>query len=218
MSKQSGTLADDPFSGRQPTSHERLTGLPWDASYHNGPAPWDVGQAQPAIVRLASAGGFAGAVLDVGCGTGEHALMAAGLGLDATGVDAAATAIELATRKAAERNVRARFLVWDALDLTSLGEQFDTVIDSGLFHIFEDDDRARYVESLGRAMQSGGRYCMLCFSDRQPGDWGPRRVTQGEIRANFAEGWRVESIDEVTMDVNISPDGVRAWISTITRV
>ena len=68
MSERSGTLADDPFNGRHPTSHERLTGLPWDASYHDGPAPWDIGRPQPAIVRLVSEGGFAGAVLDAGCG------------------------------------------------------------------------------------------------------------------------------------------------------
>jgi len=57
---------DDPFDGRQPTSHERMTGLPWDASYHHGPAPWDTGRPQSAIVRLASECGFAGPVLDAG--------------------------------------------------------------------------------------------------------------------------------------------------------
>ena len=73
MPEGSGTGAHDPFGGRPPTSHERMTGLPWDASYHDGPAPWDVGRPQPAVVRLASTGGFAGAVLDAGCGTGENA-------------------------------------------------------------------------------------------------------------------------------------------------
>ena len=73
-----------------------MTGLPWDASYHGGPAPWDVGQPQPAIVRLASAGGFAGAVLDAGCGTGENALHVAALGLPVLGVDVAPTALAMA--------------------------------------------------------------------------------------------------------------------------
>ncbi|MCU1255217.1 MAG: putative thiol methyltransferase 2, partial [Candidatus Angelobacter sp.] len=91
MSDQSETHADDPYSGRQPTSHERMTGLPWDASYQQGPAPWDIGQPQPAIVRLASEGGFAGAVLDAGCGTGENALHIARLGLPVLGVDVAET-------------------------------------------------------------------------------------------------------------------------------
>jgi hypothetical protein len=81
LSERSGTLAEDPFGGRRPTSHERLTGLPWDASYRDGPAPWDVGRPQPAIARLASQGGFVGAVLDAGCGTGENALHLASLGL-----------------------------------------------------------------------------------------------------------------------------------------
>jgi hypothetical protein len=39
---------------RHPTSHERRSGQPWDASYRDGPAPWDIGQPQPAITRLAS--------------------------------------------------------------------------------------------------------------------------------------------------------------------
>ena len=67
-------MPDDPFHGRRPTSHERLTGRPWDASYHDGPAPWDAGGPQPAIVRLASDGGFNPTVLDVGCGTGANAV------------------------------------------------------------------------------------------------------------------------------------------------
>ena len=50
LSQRSGTPAEDPFRGRHPTSHERMTGLPWDASYHDGLAPWDIGHPQPAIV------------------------------------------------------------------------------------------------------------------------------------------------------------------------
>lgn len=51
-----------------------MTGLPWDASYQDGPAPWDTGRPQPAVLRLAADGGFAGTLLDAGCGTGENAL------------------------------------------------------------------------------------------------------------------------------------------------
>src|SRR3989440_9417726 len=98
-----GTVTDDPFGGRHPTSHERMTGLPWDASYHDGLAPWDIGQPQPAIVRLASAGGFAGAVLDVGCGSGENTLHVALQGLPVLGVDVAETALAIARKKAEDR-------------------------------------------------------------------------------------------------------------------
>ena len=109
LSARSGTFAEDLFGGRHPTSHERLTGLPWDAWYRDGPAPWDIGQPQPAIMRLASEGGFAGAVLDAGCGTGENALRVASLGLSVLGVDVAETALAIARKKADERGIKVEF-------------------------------------------------------------------------------------------------------------
>jgi cyclopropane fatty-acyl-phospholipid synthase-like methyltransferase len=182
-----------------------------------GTPPWDIGRPQPAFVELARGGDLRGRVLDAGCGTGEHALMAASLGLDATGIDSSPLAIALAEAKARDRGLRVRFLVWDALQLPSLGEQFDTVLDSGLFHVFSDEDRGRYVQSLKSALPDGGRYHMLCFSDRQPGDIGPRRVTQDEIRASFSDGWQVDAIEPATIDITSDPTGVRAWRAAITR-
>jgi len=80
------------------------------------------------------------------------------------------------------------------------------VIDSGLFHVFADEQRARYVESLGAAAAPGGQLLVLCFSDRQPGDDGSRRVTAEEIRAAFADGWRVDEIDETPMITTFAPN------------
>jgi SAM-dependent methyltransferase len=190
-------------------------GEDFDAMYAGTP-PWDIGRPQPAFLELARTGALWGRVLDVGCGTGEHALMAASLG-PATGIDAAPTAIAIAIDKGRDRGLGARFLVGDALELGALGEQFDTVLDCGLFHIFDDDDRPRFVDSLRAAVPAGGRYFMLCFSDRQPGDWGPRRVTEAEIRASFADGWTVDTIQAATIDITIDPDGARAWLVSLTR-
>src|SRR5215470_149644 len=141
----------------------------FDSIYRRGVPPWDIGRPQPAFAELAERGLLAGRVLDVGCGTGEHALMAAALGLEATGVDTSLRAITMARAKAEERGLSVRFLVWDALQLAALGERFDTVLDSGLYHVFDDAARIRYVESLASAMPPGSRYFMLCFSERQPG-------------------------------------------------
>jgi cyclopropane fatty-acyl-phospholipid synthase-like methyltransferase len=190
----------------------------FDASYASEtPPPWDIGRPQPAFDRLAKAGHLVGSVLDAGCGTGEHALLAASLGHQTVGVDLSAKAIELAMAKAAERGVNARFLVADALRLIDLRELFDTVLDCGLFHVLDDADRGRYVDSLAAVIPRGGRYHMLCFSDSQPGDWGPRRVTKDEVRAAFSEGWEVESIEPTVIDVTWGPDGALAWQVAVTR-
>jgi cyclopropane fatty-acyl-phospholipid synthase-like methyltransferase len=180
--------------------------------------PWDIGRPQTPFVALAQAGELRGRILDIGCGTGEHALMAASLGLDATGIDAVPAAIEIAKRKAQERGLSARFLVYNALDLRSLGEQFDTVLDMGLFHVFDDTDRAAYVESLKAVTQPGARYFMACFSDHQPGEDGPRRVTEQEIRQSFNRGWQIDGIEAAQLESNVHPDRISAWLARITRI
>jgi cyclopropane fatty-acyl-phospholipid synthase-like methyltransferase len=145
--------------------------------------------------------------------------MAAARGLEATGIDVVPRAIDLAQRKAHDRGLEARFLVWDALELPDLGEQFHTVLDSGLFHVFDDEDRGRFVVSLRAVMPAGARYYMLCFSDRQPGTWGPRRVSQSEIREAFGSpDWRIDAIDAATMETNMDAIGVRAWRASVTRL
>lgn len=182
------------------------------------PPPWDIGHPQPAFRALADAGVLHGRVLDVGCGTGEHALMAASRGLAATGVDLASAALRRADEKARERGLPVRFLRHDARQLADLDQTFDTVLDCGLFHIFSDTDRAAYVESLRSVLAPGGRYFMLGFSDQQPGDWGPHRLKREEITDAFARGWQIDSLDPATIEVTTEPDGIRAWLLTATRV
>ena len=192
----------------------------WDESYTGStPAPWDIGRPQPAFVRLADEGLLRGRLLDSGCGTGENTLMAAATGAEAVGVDVAAPAIERARTKAAERGVAARFEVADALDLARLGLTFDTIIDSGVLHVFDDDDRARYVSSLASVLEPGGSCYLMCFSDRQPGDWGPRRVRRDELIDAFSDGWTIDSITADTFDVNpvMGTDTVQAWLAVLRR-
>jgi len=184
-------------------------------SAYLGTPPGDIGRPQPAIVRLAETGQITGSVLDVGCGTGENVLYLAEHGYAAAGVDGAPTAIKKARAKAKRRGLNASFEVGDALNLPTPERQFDTLIDSGLFHVFSDDERPRFRESLGRVVRSGGTYFLMCFSDHQPGDWGPRRVTQAEIRAVFGDGWRVNSIEPSVFETNVGE--AQAWLATISR-
>jgi SAM-dependent methyltransferase len=219
MSEGSGTFAGDPFGGRHPTSHERLTGLPWDASYHDGPAPWDIGHPQPAVVRLASQGGFAGAVLDAGCGSGENALHIAALGLPVLGVDVAETALAIARTKAADRGIKVEFVAADAFQLERLGRMFETVLDCGLFHTFDSDERSRYVTSLASVTKRDGSVYVLCFSDKGP-DTGPHPIREEELRAAFnaGNGWNVVAIEPDRLQTRFHDDGATAWFATIKRI
>lgn len=201
----------------------RTHGLPFsgpdgfDTVYQSGAPPWDIGRPQPALQALADAGLIGGRVLDAGCGTGEHALMAAGLGLEVTGIDFAATALRAARGKARARGLRVRFVEGDALDLPALGETFDTVIDCGLFHVLDDDQRSAYVRSLAAVTGPGARYFLLCFNEHVPGDEGPRRIRQDEIRAAFADGWRVDDIEASSITATLGPP-IAAWLAALTRL
>jgi SAM-dependent methyltransferase len=230
----------------------------WDDAYAGSvPPAWDLGQPQPAFVRLAEQGLLTGTVLDVGCGTGEQTLLAASHGADALGVDVSPLALEIARGKAAARGIpaaaggqvgpaaaggqvgpaaaggqvgpaaaggqvgSARFEVADALKLGELGLGFVTIIDSGLFHVFDDENRVRYVTGLASVLRPGGRLYLMCFSDRQPGMFGPRRVSQDELRAAFADGWTIVAIEAEAFALNREAFGIataQAWLATVSRV
>jgi SAM-dependent methyltransferase len=197
-----------------------MTGLPWDASYYDGPAPWDTGQPQPAIVRVAAEGGFTGAVLDAGCGTGENTLHVAALGLPVLGVDVAEKALAMARAKASDRGIEAEFAAADALQLERLGRRFETVLDCGLFHTFSADERPGYVASLASVTAHEATLYVLCFSDDGP-DTGPHPVSREELRAAFdpGHGWKAATIEADRIQTRFHDEaGAPAWFAAIKRI
>ena len=195
----------------------------FDTAYADGGTPtWDLGRPQAAVLRLLEAGAFGppGAeLLDAGCGTGEHALLLAGRGHPVVGVDLAAAAIGRARAKAEARGLAAGFLVHDALDLAALGRTFDAALDVGLFHTLGDEDRPRYAASLAAAVRPGGHALVLCWSDRNPFGFGPRRITRRELRATFraGAGWRVEEIVAEQLETRLPAGEVAAWLARLSR-
>src|SRR6266851_5492861 len=157
-----------------------------------GQAPWDIGKPQKPVIDMADQ--ITGSVLDAGCGTGDTALFLAGRGCKVTGIDFLEVPIQRAQRKATERGLSVTFLVKDALTLKDWSDRFDNVIDSGLFHVFSDDDRRKYVAGLATVLKSGGRLFLICFSDEEPGTQGPRRVSKKELYDAFTQGWDIESL------------------------
>jgi SAM-dependent methyltransferase len=194
----------------------------WDEAYQHNQAPWDIGRPQPAIVHIANNGGLVEPVLDSGCGSGEHALLAASMGLQVKGVDVAQTAIEKARGKARQRGLSAEFIVGDVLALdqiSRLDPPFRTVLDVGCFHTFANADRVLYASSLASVTEPGALVHLLCFSEDTPGTDGPRRVTQGEITATFARDWDIESIEPEVFAVSSLWSGAEpsAWLARMVR-
>jgi cyclopropane fatty-acyl-phospholipid synthase-like methyltransferase len=187
-----------------------------------GPAPWDIGKPQGPFVALADR--VTSPVLDAGCGTGEHALFFASRGLRVIGIDFVPEAIRRARAKAAKRGLAVEFLVKDATALGDWGQRFANVIDCGLFHVFSDDDRRRYVGGLAQVLEPGGRLFLMCFSDKEPGTEGPRRVSRQELYDAFADGWEIESLQPARCEVHpeftectFSEGGPKVWFAIVRR-
>ncbi len=192
-------------------------------SLYQGQPRWEIGRPQAALLDVADQ--VTGSILDSGCGTGENALYFAKRGHKVTGIDFLEEPIHIARQKAIQRSLTVNFLVMDALALAELPELFDTVIDSGLFHVFSDKDRKRYIEGVASVLKPGGRFYLLCFSDEEPGTAGPRRITEKEIRETFAEGWQIDRIERSRYEVRPDPNdasfndgGPRAWFVVVRKV
>jgi len=188
----------------------------FDSAYNTGTPPWDIGRPQKEFIELVRRGEITGSVLDIGCGTGEHALFFAGEGYEVWGIDSAPMAIQKAKEKAAGRGLQVHFLV-HALDLSRLNRKFDTATDSGLFHTLSDEDRTVFVDNLAAILSPAGKYFMLCFSELEPVGYGPRRITKREIQDNFRDGWSINYIRPAIFESRTRAKGPRAWLSSISK-
>lgn len=189
----------------------------FDDAYIGVPT-WDIGRPQREVLALAEAGSFRSAIVDLGCGTGENALALAERGHDLLGIDASPRAIGKAMDKARDRDlVSAVFLVADAFDVAGLGRRFGSALDCGLFHVLDDHERPVYAASVHDALEPGGVLHLLCFSDAEPPGWGPRRVTEEELRSTFSVGWKVREIVPAGFETNLDAGEARAWRAVIVR-
>ena len=192
---------------------------PGPAGWHAGRPPWEIGAPQPALLALAGSGALRGRLLDVGCGTGEHTLMAAAAGLDATGIDLNADALATAKRKARERGLTVRFLQHDALRVAELAEVFGTALDSLHLHALTPAGRARYLDGLHTVLRPAGRLFVLCYSDQHTTEpIPPHRMSRAGLASCFADGWSVDTIEATTASSTLHAGGVAAWLATCTRI
>ncbi|MFV2086282.1 class I SAM-dependent methyltransferase [Micromonospora sp. LOL_021] len=166
--------------------------------------PWDVGQPQPLLVELESAGRIGGAVLDAGCGLGDNAIFLASRGYQVTAVDGAPTAVEWAERRASAHGVKVDFAVADVTDLSAYAGRFDSIVDSALYDCLDAEPRRQYARELYRCARPSARLHLFCFSDEMPTDLpGVFRITEADLREVLGgAGWRITTLRRGTYLVN----------------
>ncbi|MDH5375073.1 MAG: class I SAM-dependent methyltransferase [Candidatus Bathyarchaeota archaeon] len=191
----------------------------WESVYKHSP-PWDIGAPQPEIVKLVKSNEIkVGRVLDIGCGVGDNSIFLAKRGFSVTCLDIAQLAIEKGKRKAKEQKIKVNFLVGNALKLDEYFKKasFDIVIDSGLFHTLDDDERSLYAKQIKRVLVRGGSIFMLCFSDKEPGSEGPRRISRKEIEETLAGIFVINYIRDTFFASKRHKEGAKAYMVSMTK-
>jgi SAM-dependent methyltransferase len=192
----------------------------WESAYKGSP-PWDTGAPQPEIVKLVEDGEIPkGRVLDIGCGLGYNSIFLAKKGFSVTCLDIAHVAVKKGRVNAAKQKVKVDFRVGDALALDEYFEKeyCNSVIDSGLFHTLSDEKRPVFARQIWRVLVEGGKYFVLCFSDKEPGDEGPRRVSKKEIEETFAGMFRIDYIREGFFATRSRGKGPKAYVASMTKI
>ncbi|MEJ2271647.1 MAG: class I SAM-dependent methyltransferase [Candidatus Bathyarchaeota archaeon] len=122
--------------------------------------------------------------------------------------------------KAAKQKIKIDFRVGDALKLDQYFDQnyFNAIVDSGLFHILSDDERPIFAKQIERILANGGKYFMLCFSDKESGKIGPRRISRKEIKDIFSTILRIDYIRDTIFATKLNRKGAKAYTSSMTKI
>lgn len=204
-----------------PMQDEKSAQADFSKIYAESNPPWDIGKPQPPFIAVADQ--IVGPILDSGCGTGGTSLYFAARGEQVTGIDFVEEAIRRARVKADERDLHVEFLVKDAMTLGTWDKRFASVIDSGLFHIYEENEQRHYVQGLAHVLKPGGRLFLFSFKDDP--SWPGGGVSKQALYDAFADGWEIESLELTGGEVNPAYEAefpgkltnMKMWFTVIRR-
>ena len=221
MSTSDQSSSSQPGIGPEGVSHDAF----FEAYAAERGAPWDVGRPQPAVLDAIARGWFArGPVLDAGCGTGvnlEPILKATSH--DMVAVDCVPMAVEQARERIRRVGMSER-VTFGTCDLRAFDPEtsevagiepnrFGGILDSGVLHVFSDQDRLRYLRGLACAATAEASLVVLVFSDRETRPHGPRRMTESELRTLLpATGWWIRDLLPHHYQSHPHPGGAEAWL------
>lgn len=144
-------------------------------------------------------------ILDLGCGTGNHALRLAQRGYLVTGVDRSEEMLEIARSKARDEGTSCEFIHSDLKEV-SIGKKFDVVIMmfAVLGYQTENEDVIRALKTVRNHLMKGGLFiCDVWYGPavlhERPGEK-IRVIQEGDIRIIRSSSGMLNSMNH-TVDV-----------------
>lgn len=190
----------------------------WDRIYCEEKPPWDSDEPSRHLIEFIEGRELRFCkALDICCGKGTEAIYLAEKGFAVSGIDISSEAIKLAKEKAESAEVSVGFEVGDVLQMPFKNDTFEFVNDKGCFHVFGPDERGEFAVEVSRVMTDGGRYMLRCFSDKQPGSYGPYRISREIITNTFSPLFEIDEIKDVNLGESGSPKGYKVLMIKKSR-
>jgi SAM-dependent methyltransferase len=167
---------------------------PYKVMYFLGFKPWDNGKIPQALREVVEGSDRMppGQALDLGCGTGTHAVYLAQHGWQVTGIDLVPRALEEARKKARAADVTPAFIAADITRLTDVapGRDYSLVLDVACFHGLLEAQRRRTALQITEVTRRGGVFLLFGF---QPGNRGPlpSGIDRDEVVRLFGREWEL---------------------------
>ncbi|MDX1596111.1 MAG: class I SAM-dependent methyltransferase [Nitrosopumilaceae archaeon] len=165
-------------------------------------------------IELKSRGIRKGNFLDLGTGIGTQAIALSKMGFNVTGADISKIAID----KAKKRYDKINFVVDDILNTKFTDNSFDFIFDRGIFHLFDESDRPKFVNQIKRILNDGGFYFLKCMSTDEEefsGDNAPHRLSKQQILDTFGNDFDIEKIKPSIFEASNLDYSPRAWFAVM---
>ena len=145
-------------------------------------------------------------ILDLGTGPATHALNLAKRGFEVVGTDISPSAIRKARAAAKAAGLTIEFRVDDILTSKLPRDFVDVIMDRGVFHVLPPEKRSAYVDTVHRILRPRGWLFLKCFSDKEPGTYGPYRIAAKALRGYFEEKFEILSIVNSVFEGALKPN------------
>lgn len=191
----------------------------FNSRYISGDLPWNINRPDFNLVSTVREFDIApGKALDIGCGTGDNVFWLTQAGFNATGIDIADKAIELALNKSEKNSLHADFFTRDILSDTIPGSPFQFAFDRGCFHTFSKKRARRsFVRRVHGLLEEGGYWLTLAGNtDDGRLKIGPPKLTAGELVSAVEPFFEIIALKQGRFDSN-DPVPSKIWVCLMLK-